>query len=103
MSSACNPPTPTILAPADGAPFSAGDVINYSGAASDIEDGSSLPASAFSWTILFHHDSHIHPAGGPFTGTKTGTLTIPTSGHDFEGATSYEIQLTVTDSTGLSR
>jgi hypothetical protein len=61
-----------------------------------------LPASAFSWTILFHHESHLHPAGGPFTNTKTGTLQIPTSGHDFQGSTSYEIVLTVTDWDGLT-
>src|SRR4029453_14141697 len=54
------------------------------------------------WTILFHHDSHIHPAGGPFTNTTGGTLQIPTSGHDYRGATNYEIILTVTDSTGLT-
>src|SRR5258706_9757167 len=39
---------------------------------------------------------------GPFTGVTGGTLTVPISGHDFEGQTSYEILLTVTDSTGLS-
>jgi glucose/arabinose dehydrogenase/chitodextrinase len=96
-----NPPSATILAPADGRLFRAGDAISYSGDATDPEDGT-LPASAFSWTILFHHDSHVHPAGGPFTNTKTGTLQIPTSGHDFQGATSYEIVLTVTDSDGLT-
>ena len=74
---------------------------NRSGSATDAEDGP-LPASAFSWTLLFHHDSHIHPAGGPFTNTTSGTLEIPTSGHDFEGSTNYEIVLTVTDSTGLT-
>ncbi len=95
-----NPPTASILAPTDGSTFRAGDVINFSGSGSDPEDGN-LPASAFSWTILFHHDSHLHPGGG-VAGTKTGTLTIPTSGHDFEGATNYEIVLTVTDSTGLT-
>ncbi len=95
------PPTPTILMPATGATFRAGDTITYSGSATDAEDGP-LPASAFSWTILFHHDSHIHPGGGPFTNTTSGTLQIPTSGHDFEGSTNYEIVLTVTDSTGLT-
>jgi glucose/arabinose dehydrogenase len=94
-----NPPTANISTPADGSSFRAGDAIVYSGTGTDIEDGN-LPASAFSWTILFHHDSHIHPAGGPFTGTTSGTLVIPTSGHDFEGATSYEIDLSVTDSNG---
>lgn len=97
-----NAPSATISAPSDEAPpFRAGDSIGYSGSGADLEDGV-LPASAFSWTILFHHESHIHPAGGPFTGTTSGTLSIPTSGHDFEGATSYEIILTVTDSDGLS-
>jgi glucose/arabinose dehydrogenase/PKD repeat protein len=95
-----SPPTATILTPTNGISFRAGDAIGYSGSASDPEDGT-LPASAFTWTILFHHDSHVHP-GGVVTGTKTGTLQIPASGHDFEGSTSYEIVLTVTDSTGLS-
>ena len=95
------PPSPTILTPATGALFRAGDVITYSGSATDAEDGP-LPASAFSWTVLFHHDSHIHPAGGPFTNTTSGTLPIPTTGHDFQGSTNYEIVLTVTDSTGLT-
>jgi glucose/arabinose dehydrogenase/PKD repeat protein len=95
------PPTPVILTPATGALFRAGDLITYSGSATDVEDGQ-LPASAFSWTILFHHDSHIHPGGGPFTNTTSGTLPIPTTGHSYDGATNYEIVLTVTDSTGLS-
>ena len=96
-----NPPTATILTPANGHLFQAGDLITYSGNASDPEDGT-LPASAFSWTILFRHDSHVHPSGGPFTNTKTGTLQIPASGHDFQGFTRYEIVLTVTDSAGLT-
>jgi glucose/arabinose dehydrogenase/PKD repeat protein len=95
-----SPPTATILTPTNGILFRAGDAIGYSGSATDPEDGT-LPASAFTWTILFHHDTHVHP-GGVVTGTKTATLQIPTSGHDFEGSTSYEIVLTVTDSTGLS-
>jgi glucose/arabinose dehydrogenase/chitodextrinase len=95
-----NAPIATITTPADASSFRAGDAIVYSGSATDVEDGD-LPASAFSWLIRFHHDGHIHPGGGPFTGTTSGTLTIPTSGHDFEGATSYEIDLTVTDSDGL--
>ena len=95
------PPVPTILTPSDGSIFRAGDVIDYSGSATDAEDGT-LSASAFSWTILFHHDTHIHPAGGPFDGTTSGSLTIPTTGHDFQDTTYYEIILTVTDSTGLS-
>jgi glucose/arabinose dehydrogenase len=95
-----NLPAPTISTPLADTMFRAGDVISYVGTALDFEDGD-LPASAFNWTILFHHESHIHPAG-VFSDTTSGTLTIPTTGHDFLGETSYEIVLTVTDSTGLS-
>jgi glucose/arabinose dehydrogenase/PKD repeat protein len=97
--SAGNRPVATILSPQDGSFFQAGDVITYSGDATDTEDGA-LPASAFSWNIDFLHEGHVHP-GTPVTGTKSGTFTIPSSGHDFSGNTRYRISLTVTDSDGL--
>jgi hypothetical protein len=75
-------------------------VISFSGGGTDIEDGS-LPASAFTWNIDFLHEGHVHP-GTPITGVKSGTFTIPTSGHDFSGNTRYRIMLTVTDSSGLT-
>ena len=95
------PPQGVITSPAHNLPFRAGDIITFSGTASDPEDGP-LPPTAYSWTILFHHDTHVHPTLGPVSGITGGTFTIPTTGHDFSGATSYEIILTVTDSTGLS-
>jgi glucose/arabinose dehydrogenase len=95
-----NRPVATILSPQDGSLFQAGDVITYAGDATDTEDGT-LPASAFSWNIDFLHEGHVHP-GLPVTGTKSGTLTIPSSGHDFSGNTRYRISLTVTDSDGLT-
>ena len=67
----------------------AGDVITFSGDATDPEDGT-LPASAFTWNIDFLHEGHVHP-GTPITGVKSGTFTIPTSGHDFSGNTRYRI------------
>ena len=94
-----NAPTATILSPTDGRRFVAGDEISYSGDGSDPDDGQ-LPASAFSWSIDFLHEGHVHP-GTPVTGVKSGSFTIPTSGHDFEGNTRYRISLTVTDSDGL--
>lgn len=97
--SAGNRPTATILSPADGNVFQAGDLISFSGDGTDTEDGS-LPASAFTWNIDFLHEGHVHP-GTPITGVKSGTFTIPTSGHDFSGNTRYRITLTVTDSSGL--
>ena len=74
-------PTATIDSPTDGATFRAGDVISYGGQGTDVEDGN-LPASAFTWNIDFLHDTHVHPVT-PITGVKSGTFTIPTSGHDF--------------------
>ena len=53
-------PTATIDSPADGASFRAGDVISYGGQGTDAEDGN-LPASAFSWSIDFLHDTHVAP------------------------------------------
>jgi glucose/arabinose dehydrogenase len=98
--SAGSVPSATILAPTDGARFRAGDVITYSGAGTDPDDGT-LPASAFTWNIDFLHDGHVHP-GTPITGVTSGSFTIPTSGHDFSGNTRYRITLTVRDSTGLT-
>ena len=94
-----NKPIIVNLTPADGGFFRAGDVISFSADATDAEDGA-LPASAFTWNIDFLHEGHVHP-GTPITGVKSGTFTIPTSGHDFSGFTRYRITLTVTDSDGL--
>lgn len=98
--SAGSVPSATILTPTDGAQFQAGDVITYSGDGTDPDDGA-LPASAFTWNIDFLHDGHVHP-GTPITGVKSGSFTIPTSGHDYSGNTRYRITLTVRDSTGLT-
>ena len=92
-------PTATITSPADGLTFRAGNVITYSGDATDPDEGA-LPASAFTWRVDFLHEGHVHP-DVTVTNTKTGSFTIPTSGHDFSGNTRYRITLTVTDSNGL--
>jgi glucose/arabinose dehydrogenase/PKD repeat protein len=95
-----NPPSATITSPIDGSTFRAGDVVSFSGTATDPEDGT-LPASAYTWNIDFLHEGHVHP-GIPITGVTSGTFTIPTTGHDFSGFTRYRIMLTVTDSSGLT-
>ena len=97
--SAGDPPTASILSPIDGVFFKANDVISFSGTGTD-SHGATLPASAFTWNIDFLHDGHVHP-GTPLTGVTSGTFTIPTTGHDFEGNTRYRITLTVTDANGL--
>ncbi len=95
-----SPPVPTILSPADGSTFHGGDVISFSGAATDAEDGT-LPPSAFTWEMDLLHATHVHP-GLPVSGISSGTFTIPTSGHDFTGNVRYKLSLTVTDSNGIS-
>ena len=95
-----NAPTGTITSPSSGTLFRAGETINFAGTATDPEDGL-LPASAYSWSVLFHHDSHVHPAITALQGVTNGSFTIPMLGHDFDSGTNYEIILTVTDSDGL--
>ena len=96
-----NPPVGQgYITPSNGAIFRAGQTIAISGDATDVEDGT-LPDSAFSWTVIFHHDTHAHPGIGPVVGVRSLNFAIPDTGHDFAGNTSYEIILKVTDSTGL--
>ena len=93
-------PTATILTPTDQGRFIAGDIISFTGDGIDALDGA-LPASAYSWTIDFLHGGHVHP-GATQTGVKSGSFTIPTTGHDFSGDTRYRVTLTVVNSAGLS-
>jgi hypothetical protein len=51
-----------------------------------------------SWTILLHHDSHVHTFIG---GTGTGGSFL-VEDHGTVGTFSYEIRLTATDSSGLT-
>ncbi|HEX6852489.1 MAG TPA: PQQ-dependent sugar dehydrogenase [Candidatus Polarisedimenticolaceae bacterium] len=90
------PPVPTIAAPANGTRFDAGDTIAYQGGATDPEDGA-LPPSAYTWTVVFHHDAHTHPFLGPVSGVASGSFTIPTDGEDSTDVF-YRIHMAVRDS-----
>ena len=79
--------------------YSAGDTIDYSGTGSDPEDGT-LPPSAFTWRVDFHHDTHFHPAV-PDTSGESGSFTTPNLG-DPSANVWYRIHLTVRDSSGLT-
>jgi glucose/arabinose dehydrogenase len=96
-----NAPTPTITAPANNTLYSAGDTIAYSGTGSDPEDGT-LPPSAFTWQVDFHHDTHSHPFVPATTGSTGGSFTIPRTGETAANVW-YRIYLTVRDSGGLTR
>ena len=97
--SAGTPPVGTISTPAAGTKYDAGDTISFSGSATDLQDGT-LPATAFKWVIMLHHNTHTHPFE-EFDGVTTGSFTIPTSGETDDNVW-YRIYLTVTDSSGLS-
>ena len=97
------PPTGTITSPTVGARYRAGQTISYSGTGMDAEDGS-LPASAWTWRVDFHHDDgtlHTHPFIAAKSGAKGGSFVIPTSG-ETSPKVFYRIVLTVTDSSGLT-
>src|SRR6185437_13543610 len=86
--------------PAVGTQYRGGDVIQYSGTGTDADDGD-LPASAFTWQVDFHHNTHTHPFLRPFSGVKSGSFTIPTTG-ETSADVWYRIHLTVQDSSGLT-
>ncbi|HYN89906.1 MAG TPA: PQQ-dependent sugar dehydrogenase, partial [Ardenticatenaceae bacterium] len=97
-----SPPQPQIVAPAANAVYRVGQVFTLRGQASDPEDGQ-LPDAALSWRMLLHHNDHVHPFLGPESGNAI-TFTAPTPEDLYAAATSYlEIELTATDSQGLSR
>jgi len=91
-------PTATINSPAPGATYAAGDVINYSGNATDPEDPS-IPPSAFEWYVIFHHDTHTHPGPTAQSGVTSGSFTIPNIGETSVNVF-YRLYLVVTDSQG---
>jgi glucose/arabinose dehydrogenase/PKD repeat protein len=92
------PPTATIASPPGSLTWRVGDVINFSGSASDPQDGN-LPASALSWSLVLNHcpsTCHSHPLQD-FVGTASGSFVAP----DHEYPSNLELILTATDSGGL--
>jgi glucose/arabinose dehydrogenase len=94
-------PRATITGPSEGTLYTAGDTISFAGTGSDTEDGT-LGASAFTWQVDFHHDSHTHPQMAPTGNITSGSFTIPTMGETSANVW-YRIHLSVTDSGGLVR
>jgi uncharacterized repeat protein (TIGR01451 family) len=92
------PPIATINTPAAGMTWKVGDVISFSGSASDQQDGA-LPASGLSWTLLMQHcpaTCHTHTIQS-YSGVAGGSFVAP----DHEYPSYLELHLTATDSTGL--
>ena len=94
-----SPPSVTITAPAAGTLWKVGDVVNFSGTATDAQDGT-LPPSALSWRLLQQHcpsNCHTHEVQR-FAGVSSGSFTAP----DHEYPSYLELELTATDSGGLT-
>ena len=94
-----NPPVPKIAAPLSTLSWKVGDVISFSGSATDPEDGTE-PASRLTWALLIQHcpsNCHTHEVQD-FVGVASGSFAAPD--HDYP---SYlELRLTATDANGLS-
>lgn len=93
-------PVATLLTPVQGALYRATEVISFSGLAVDAEDGT-LPASALTWRVDFHHDTHLHPFVPPTPGVTGGSFTVPDVG-EVAANVWYRIHLTVRDSSGAT-
>jgi glucose/arabinose dehydrogenase len=91
-------PNASILTPAKNTLYTAGTSISFSGLGTDPEQGD-LPASAFSWEINFHHDTHKHDQPA-IVGVKQSAFDIPNQGETSENVW-YRIILTVKDAEGL--
>jgi hypothetical protein len=99
ISAGNTPPTATIVTPSTGLTWKVGDSISFSGSATDTQDGN-LAASRLSWTLTLHHcpsNCHVHPFQ-TFAGVASGSFSAP----DHEYPSYLELQLTATDSGGLS-
>ncbi len=92
-------PKATIVSPAAPVMYVAGQRIDFSASATDPEDGT-LPASAFDWEIVFHHDTHSHPFLDPAPGSRSGSFVVPDSNFETAATVWFEIRLQVTDSSG---
>ncbi|SHN30707.1 carbohydrate-binding protein [Chitinophaga sp. CF418] len=96
-------PVPHISAPTGDVKWSVGTVINFSGTATDTEDGT-LPASAYRWELRFFHkdtetSEHWHPGPTLPAGIKSGSFTADNLGESSSNIW-FRLLLIVTDSNG---
>ena len=92
------PPVPTIVAPAAGSLFIAGQTITFSGGATDPQDGVLQP-SALTWQVDRYDSQGVHQVIAPTTGSASGSFTVPQQG-DLSLTAFYRITLVATDSLG---
>ena len=94
------PPTASVSSPLSSVTYKVGDVVSFSGSATDQQDGT-LPASSLSWSIITHHCPggvcHMHPYQ-TVNGVSSGSFRADDHGDD----SYFEVILTASDSTGLT-
>ncbi len=94
------PPTATIDTPATGTTWKVGDVISFSGSATDPQQGT-LPTSSLSWELILQHcpsNCHPHPLRTWPGDAPDLFFTAP----DHEYPSYLELRLTATDAGGLT-
>jgi glucose/arabinose dehydrogenase len=99
VSAGNTPPTAVIDTPADLTTWKVGDVLPFSGHATDPQQGT-LPTSALTWSLVLQHcpsTCHEHPLQ-TYPGTASGSFTAP----DHEYPSHLELRLTATDAGGLT-
>jgi glucose/arabinose dehydrogenase len=93
------PPVPVISTPSSSLTWKVGDTINFSGSATDPQDGT-LAASKLSWTLIINHcpsTCHQHIVG-TINGVSSGSFIAP----DHEYPSTLELQMTATNSWNIS-
>ena len=96
-------PVPTISAPLSSLRWKVGDTINFSGSATDVEDGT-LAALKLSWVLNLIHANEINAANThthqitSFNGVSGGSFIAP----EHEYPSWLELTLTATDVQGLA-
>ena len=100
VSSPNQAPVATLLTPVPTATYTGGTTINYSGSGTDPESGN-LPASAFTWYVIFHHDTHIHPGPSATSGVTSGSFDIPNIGETSSNVF-YRLYMVVADPQGAT-
>jgi glucose/arabinose dehydrogenase/endonuclease YncB( thermonuclease family) len=93
-------PVARISAPASTLTYKVGDLIQFSGSATDLEDGT-LPVAALSWAVVTYHCPggvcHTHPFSSA-TGVSAGSFRADDHGDD----SYFVINLKATDAQGLT-
>jgi glucose/arabinose dehydrogenase len=99
ISAGNTPPAAEIDTPAAGTTWKVGDVISFSGHATDAQQGT-LPASALTWSLVLQHcpsTCHEH-ALQTYSGVSGGSFVAP----DHEYPSHLELRLKATDAGGLT-